>query len=60
MVVGNMIVIYNVVVVLVMVGFLGKEGLILCKIIILILYYVGLVGILGLLVIYLLDFRDLL
>ncbi len=57
---GNMIAIHNVVAASATVGFLGKEGLILRKTIIPTLYYVGLVGILGLLAIHLLDFRDLL
>ncbi|NRB50903.1 MAG: L-lactate permease [Saprospiraceae bacterium] len=57
---GNMIAIHNVVAASATVGFLGKEGLILRKTIIPTLYYVVLVGILGLLAIHLLDFRDLL
>lgn len=57
---GNMIAIHNVVAASATVGFLGKEGLILRKTIIPTLYYVLLVGILGLLSIHVLDFRDLL
>lgn len=47
-----MIVIYNVVVVFVMVGLLGCEGVILCKIVLLIFYYFVLTGIIGMIVIY--------
>lgn len=57
---GNMIAIHNVVAASATVGFLGKEGLILRKTIIPTLYYVLLVGILGLVAIHLLEFRDLL
>lgn len=57
---GNMIAIHNVVAASATVGFLGKEGLILRKTIIPTLYYVLLVGILGLLAIHVMDFRDLL
>jgi len=57
---GNMIAIHNVVAASATVGFLGKEGLILRKTIIPTLYYVLLVGILGLVAIHLLDMGDLL
>ncbi len=57
---GNMIAIHNVVAASATVGFLGKEGLILRKTIIPTLYYVLLVGILGLVAIHLLEFRDIL
>jgi lactate permease len=57
---GNMIAIHNVVAASATVGFLGNEGVVLRKTIIPTLYYVLLVGILGLLAIGVLGFKDLL
>ncbi len=57
---GNMIAIHNVVAASATVGLLGKEGLVLRKTIFPTIYYVGLVGILGLIAIYLLQHRDVL
>lgn len=55
---GNMIAIHNVVAASATVGLLGKEGLILRKMIIPVLYYVVMVGILGLIVIGLIGLKD--
>ena len=55
---GNMIAIHNVVAASATVGFLGKEGVVLRKTIIPTLYYVGLVGLLGVLAIFVLGVSD--
>ena len=55
---GNMIAIHNIVAASATVGYLDREGLILRKTIIPTLYYVGLIGFLGLLAIHLLDVPD--
>lgn len=55
---GNMIAIHNVVAASATVGYLGKEGLILRKTIIPTLYYIMMVGLLGLIAISLLDITD--
>ena len=55
---GNMIAIHNIVAASATVGYLDREGLILRKTIIPTIYYVGLIGILGLLAMHLLDVTD--
>ncbi len=57
---GNMIAIHNVVAASATVGFLGKEGLILRKTIIPTIYYVLMVGLLGLIAIQVLNMTDIL
>jgi len=57
---GNMIAIHNVVAASATVGFLGKEGLVLRKTIIPTIYYVLFVGIMGLIAIGVLGYKDLL
>lgn len=57
---GNMVAIHNVVAASATVGFLGNEGIVLRKTVIPTLYYVLLVGLLGLLGIGVLGFKDLL
>ncbi|MBV6642321.1 MAG: L-lactate permease [Cyclobacteriaceae bacterium] len=57
---GNMIAIHNVVAASATVGLLGKEGLVLRKTIFPTFYYVTVVGILGMLAIYLLGVKDIL
>ncbi|MFC1528310.1 L-lactate permease [Candidatus Latescibacterota bacterium] len=55
---GNMIAIHNVVAASATVGLLGQEGLTLRKTILPTLYYVTVVGIMGLIVVYILHFSD--
>jgi lactate permease len=57
---GNMVAIHNVVAASATVGFLGNEGVVLRKTVIPTLYYVLLVGLLGLIAIGALDYTDLL
>lgn len=55
---GNMIAIHNIVAASATVGFLNKEGLILRKTIIPTIYYVALVGLMGLIAMHFLDIKD--
>ncbi|XOV94324.1 MAG: L-lactate permease [Bacteroidota bacterium] len=57
---GNMVAIHNVVAASATVGLLGKEGLVLRKTIFPTIYYVVLVGIMGLIAIYLMGMQDML